>query len=922
MRFNHSVSGFFALFLSAGIVFSAFAVTAPISTIIQAEDFSAKQGGTFDPPVDKEPRIAVRDIGNGNWLRFDSVSFMDGGYDSIALCLWTGYPHNLSGATIRVRLDSPTGTTIATFTSLPSTSQIGYVPATATVRPLSATTGVHTIYLTFEGSSSICDLDKIRFSGTMTATAQDAKTYYVSTSGDDGSDGLSLTAPFRTIQHAASLMKPGSVCMIRAGVYRETVAPLYTGLPGAPLTFQAYNNENAVISGADSIAGWAAHQGSIYKAPMRWNLGRTNDQILVDGKMAWVARSPNVDETYQPHPWLNWCGTGVYNWKPWQNELEPVAIPTLVCMGTNGSQWPGDQPSGTPFDMGIDQNSEAAYRLPSALFGKSADFFKGGLVTLRNYYYAGVGDITGSTSTSTHTTINGAKTACQWKDWGGPGFISYVFALLDAPNEWFRQDSTLYLWAPDGANPSTHLVEAKKRYLGFDLTGKQHVNITGLRFLATSMTLEDASTCVVDRCHFKYISHYDNYNPLNTGAGFWNTPFDPSGGDFGIFVSGSNNVIRNSSVIGSAGSGVILNGKFNTVTNCRIHSCNYMANYHAGVLFIRRDLTDPQDGLGNVVTHSSIKGCSRADIQVGYAAPPTGPSDRTRLEYNDFGLAAYSSNETGTVAGQGSPQVEVSHNWFHDASGPQQCDLVMEYDFGARGWSVHHNVFWKGRSLIQGGFEVACHWTLDYGDTDAKCYNNTAVSIAGSKADTDSGWPPFIAAGGLGAGAFNNLYARGDTATWKFTNPFVNDYTLRNGSPAIDKGKVLPGLTTTYSGSAPDLGAYEYGEPRWVAGADWPEQPWVYPPAGTAFISGRSHAFAGPAFHPALIAMPHGIRIDAPRNLPYHVRIFDAGGAIAIARDVPRGGSTMIAQGNTPPGVYVAQVSSIAGRATWKILVR
>ncbi|MBU4459237.1 MAG: hypothetical protein KJ579_01610, partial [Verrucomicrobia bacterium] len=51
-------------------------------------------------------------------------------------------------------------------------------------------------------------------------------------------------------------------------------------------------------------------------------------------------------------------------------------------------------------------------------------------------------------------------------------------------------------------------------------------------------------------------------------------------------------------------------------------------------------------------------------------------------------------------------------------------------------------------------------------------------------------------------------------------------YPTRN-SAAIDAGVVIEGITDGYKGKAPDLGAYESGGARWVAGADWhdPEVP-------------------------------------------------------------------------------------------------
>jgi len=322
MHFNgqkhvRSAGGLLAVFWVA-----AYAVTAPISLNIEAEHFSAKQGGVFDPPADKEPRLGVRSLQNGNWVRFDSINFFNGEYDSMYVSLWTGTGTNPAGASIQLRLDSPTGTIIATVSSLPNVMRYGY--AYSTVVPpvhVAATTGVHSVFLCIAGGSGpACDIDRFRLSGTMTIVPTDAQTYYVATDGNDQADGLDVSRPFKTIQKAASVMKPGSVCKIRGGLYRETVKPAWTGLAGAPLAFEAYNGENVVISGADPVTGWTSHSGSIYKAPMNWTIGRYNDQVIVDGKMAWVARSPNVDEDYNPNPYLTFCGAGVYKFKSWQNE--------------------------------------------------------------------------------------------------------------------------------------------------------------------------------------------------------------------------------------------------------------------------------------------------------------------------------------------------------------------------------------------------------------------------------------------------------------------------------------------------------------------------------------------------------------------------------------------------------------------------
>jgi hypothetical protein len=59
-----------------------------------------------------------------------------------------------------------------------------------------------------------------------------------------------------------------------------------------------------------------------------------------------------------------------------------------------------------------------------------------------------------------------------------------------------------------------------------------------------------------------------------------------------------------------------------------------------------------------------------------------------------------------------------------------------------------------------------------------------------------------------------------------FAAPERADYTLRADSPAVDAGISLPPYTDGFTGSAPDLGAFERGVPAWTAGSSIPEPEW------------------------------------------------------------------------------------------------
>jgi hypothetical protein len=68
-----------------------------------------------------------------------------------------------------------------------------------------------------------------------------------------------------------------------------------------------------------------------------------------------------------------------------------------------------------------------------------------------------------------------------------------------------------------------------------------------------------------------------------------------------------------------------------------------------------------------------------------------------------------------------------------------------------------------------------------------------------------------------GGGAHTNLPTMDPTQDFHslpdawLTNPTAGDLTLKAGTPAIDAGVVVPNITETYNGSAPDLGAVEAG---------------------------------------------------------------------------------------------------------------
>ncbi|HOF42190.1 MAG TPA: hypothetical protein PLD73_19150, partial [Candidatus Hydrogenedentes bacterium] len=118
----------------------------------------------------------------------------------------------------------------------------------------------------------------------------------------DGTDGplATLTAArdrLREMKGSQRLPGPVSV-QLREGHYRITEAivfePLDSGLPTAPITYEAYPGEHPVISGGVPVTGWT-QEGPAWKAQVPEAGPRPAPfcALWVNGEFRGPARSPN-----------------------------------------------------------------------------------------------------------------------------------------------------------------------------------------------------------------------------------------------------------------------------------------------------------------------------------------------------------------------------------------------------------------------------------------------------------------------------------------------------------------------------------------------------------------------------------------------------------------------------------------------------
>jgi hypothetical protein len=299
--------------------------------------------------------------------------------------------------------------------------------------------------------------------------------------------------------------------------------------------------------------------------------------------------------------------------------------------------------------------------------------------------------------------------------------------------------------------------------------------------------MTDSTYCTVDNCHAFYVDHFRE-----------SSRYDDMGGRHN-YMSGAYNTWSNSEIGFSAGCGISIQGRNNSLINCYVHDMGYMADYSSGVLI---QGTDSEPTFGHLISGNTITRSGRFTLFYP-------DSTNCLITLNDVSEGSLLTKDCGAIYcfGPGTQYNEISYNRVHDM--PSSLGSGIYLDNGTNNALVHHNLIYNVsqsgivlntpsqnnrifnntiRNAAVSTFGYWGSWSFGFGDPEdqsgTQVMNNNADMSTASFA---SKYPPSV--------SYNGLYAVDS-----------NYYPL-----VSDNGVVIPGITDGYLGTAPDIGAYEAG---------------------------------------------------------------------------------------------------------------
>jgi hypothetical protein len=382
---------------------------------------------------------------------------------------------------------------------------------------------------------------------------------------------------------------------------------------------------------------------------------------------------------------------------------------------------------------------------------------------------------------------------------------------------WYFDPGTLRLYIRSLDDPSNHNWQLPQLNHAFDANGRDWLWIEGFEMRFYGTRTDGCGVCTLNASHIVirknkihnmqlgiFINWNGTENQGNDTRIEYNEIYDPLVNEFpwlatkGSSMEGTGMVIR-----GHIGAIVRDNEIHNYFNGIYVGSSAKNAVNDPAVAFdgdvynnYIHDISD--DGLepegANVNQRFRNNKIDRMLIGISLAPITVGPTWVLRSTFTNFTSSPikWASNPDGIVL------------FYHNTSWTNAANLnAMSMITPIRNTVMRNNIFQGSRYAFEEPFigSIGNDWNND------NWYTTRTVGNPHFK------WEKIDYLNIAKLCAATKLECNGYETPPELTNPRAGDFTLLSSSPNIDRGVLIPGLNDNFTGSAPDVGAYEFVPP-------------------------------------------------------------------------------------------------------------
>ena len=586
------------------------------------------------------------------------------------------------------------------------------------------------------------------------------KNLFVSPVGSNTNNG-SINFSFKTIQYAMEQAKEFDTIFLRKGLYNESV----TINSKKNITIVSYQNEEVTISPflLNENITWEKYTDNIYKT----KINGLALQLFLNNNPIMQASYPNMKEE-------------LFN-------SENAANITVSSKKT--INFPG-----------ISQ------------FG-----------TLKTGYFLGlcsdnIVSIGGNIVNSSGDQLSITDTAFYWKSefensylGKGKGYLIGNIAFLDTPNEWYADGEYLYVYTSNMKDLDE--ISIRNKLHAFQILNSEHIKLSNLKIFGGSILVQESSKCTISNLNIEYpVPFHNPWSGFERFAQYWNgvevlTCGPETWTGKGVEIGGENNQLINCHIAHSWGDGATIYGIGNTIENCIIEDCDWIAN-DCSVLNI--------SGANHIISNNTLTNSARSILL-------NRKLYNSKIIHNDLSHGGTKCTDLGLIYNYDTDgkNTEIAYNFIHDSQSKKN-GVGIYIDENNQNHSLHHNIITNCSVGIN--LNKPCKKTSVYNNTLYK--NEFSMGAWGSgKLDT--------------VHTFNNITDTDKKLSWNynafygtemdsnyvyfedniFQDPQNDNFQLRKYSYPIDKG-IRSEFTNDFNGKLPDLGAIESGSTPWKYGSD------------------------------------------------------------------------------------------------------